>query len=94
MFRHERKPEEDFRNVRSKQLRCEQQIHAIVSEWETKRINQLEMPSNEELLAFLQSIQDALYYPSGRDPDYDDFDDDDEADEENLLYLMPDDAAL
>uniref|UniRef100_A0A915DDJ5 MADF domain-containing protein n=1 Tax=Ditylenchus dipsaci TaxID=166011 RepID=A0A915DDJ5_9BILA len=73
--RHERKPEEDFRNIRAKQLESEERIHAIVNEWNAQRKEHPGKPSDKKLLEFLRSIRDSLCYPRGTNPD-------------NLLYLV------
>uniref|UniRef100_A0A915E957 MULE transposase domain-containing protein n=1 Tax=Ditylenchus dipsaci TaxID=166011 RepID=A0A915E957_9BILA len=58
--------------------------HAII-----RLLFKFQPASDDELLAFLRSIQDSLCYPKGANPDIDEFEEDEE-DEENILYLMPD----
>uniref|UniRef100_A0A915CMV9 Uncharacterized protein n=1 Tax=Ditylenchus dipsaci TaxID=166011 RepID=A0A915CMV9_9BILA len=65
----EGKPEEDFCNIRAKQLESEERIHAIVNEWNAQRKEHPGKPSDEKLLEFLRSIQDSLCYPRRTNPD-------------------------
>jgi hypothetical protein len=68
--------------VRPKQLESEEQIHGLVREWNEMRSRQSEQPHYEEFVSFLQSIQCALFFASGRNPDEDELSDDEEEIEE------------
>uniref|UniRef100_A0A915CN76 Uncharacterized protein n=1 Tax=Ditylenchus dipsaci TaxID=166011 RepID=A0A915CN76_9BILA len=74
ILRHQLKPEEEFRNIRPMQRESEERIHALVSEWREK--SAAAFPSDGALLGHLQSIQDALWYAKGNDPDVDEIQED------------------
>uniref|UniRef100_A0A915DWC2 Uncharacterized protein n=1 Tax=Ditylenchus dipsaci TaxID=166011 RepID=A0A915DWC2_9BILA len=83
ILRHQLKPEEEFRIIRPMQRQSEERIHALVSEWREK--SAAAFPSDGALLGHLQSIQDALWYAKGNDPDVDEIqeDENDEVKNEN-----------
>ena len=78
IYRHQRRQEEVFRDVRPRQLESEQQIHALVSDWNEKQKRRTELAGYDEIVIFLKSVQNALFFAAGRNPDEDLFEDSDE----------------
>uniref|UniRef100_A0A915EJ58 Uncharacterized protein n=1 Tax=Ditylenchus dipsaci TaxID=166011 RepID=A0A915EJ58_9BILA len=88
VMQHEDNPEEAFRLVRPNQRQSEQTIYALVQEWEE---NLAETAQNgEQLMKFLRSVQEALWYAKVFHPDLDDLEESDESnlDLEKLMFLL------